>query len=442
MENIPLLNEIWAGFSEAFVGLIPLFKVLFSIFATWWWVVVPFVLIPEVKRHWLFWRAVSRDDKSVILEVRIPQNMEKPIRAMENVIIGFWPLYGVLGWYDKWWKGKSEAGFSLEIISLEGSPHFLVRCPAGDKDLFESSIYAEYPEAEISEVEDYTTKVPPDAPNERWDVWGTDFTIPGTDLYPLKTYREFETEKEIKEEKRIDPMANLIEGLNKIQKGEQIWIMISATPVADSEIGFFKRGDKEINKIAGRKEKPQGLGFFADILNILTGFPPKPVAKEDDSLPEMKLISGEKEKIKAIEAKRSKHLYECFIRFVYVAKKENFSGSRVKLPIGYINQFNGHNKLSPWKETITKISQGWYNWFWFIERRLYVRKRKIFRNYLRRVPAFFPKSKKGQTFILNSEELASLYHFPSRYSSPYSSISRVEAKKKEPPANLPIYEQQ
>jgi len=112
------------------------------------------------------------------------------------------------------------------------------------------------------------------------------------------------------------------------------------------------------------------------------------------------------------------------------------------LPIGYINQFNGHNKLSPWKETITKISQGWYNWFWFIERRLYVRKRKIFRNYLRRVPAFFPKSKKGQTFILNSEELASLYHFPSRYSSPYSSISRVEAKKKEPPANLPIYEQQ
>jgi hypothetical protein len=363
--------------------------------------------------------------------------MEKPIRAMENVIVGFWPLYGVPGWYDKWWKGKTEAGFSLEIISTDGNPRFLVRCPADDRALFESSIYAEYPEAEIFEVDDYTQKLPSDIPNERWDVWGTDFTMK-EDVYPIKTYREFETEKEIREEKRIDPMANLIEGLNRIEKGEQIWIIISATPVADSEIGFFKKADKEINKIAGRKEKPKGLGFFADVLNTLTGFPPKPEVKEDDALPEMKLTSGEKEKIKAIEAKKSKHLYECFVRFVYVAKKEKFSGSRVKLPIGYINQFNGQNKLTPWKETITKISQGWYNWFWFIERRLYVRKRKIFRNYLRRVPAFFPRSKKGQTFILNSEELASLYHFPSKYSSPYSSISRVEAKKKEPPSNLPV----
>jgi hypothetical protein len=435
MENIPLLNEIWTDFSEAFTGLIPLFKIVFDIFTAWWWLVIPFILIPEVKRHWLFWRAVSRDDKSILLEIFIPQNMEKPIRAMENVIVGFWPLYGVPGWYDKWWKGKTEAGFSLEIISIDGNPRFLVRCPVDDRALFESSIYAEYPEAEIFEVEDYTQKLPSDIPNERWDIWGTDFTMK-EDVYPIKTYREFETENEPKEEKRIDPIANLVEGLNRIEKGEQIWIIISATPVADSEIGFFKKADKEINKIAERKEKPKELGFFADVLNTLTGFPPKP--EEDDTLPEKKLTSGEKEKIKAIEAKKSKHLYECFVRFVYVAKKEKFSGSRVKLPIGYINQFNGHNKLIPWKETITKISQGWYNWFWFIERRLYVRKRKMFRSYLRRVPAFFPRSKKGQTFILNSEELASLYHFPSKYSSSYSSISRVETKKKEPPSNLPV----
>jgi hypothetical protein len=438
MENIPLLNEIWTNFSEAFKGLIPLFIIVFDFFVAWWWIIVPLILFPEVKKQWLFWRITSRNDESVILEVVIPNEMEKPIRAMENVIVGFWPLYGPPGWYDKWWKGKTEAGFSLEMVSLGGVPHFLVRCPKDDRNLFETNIYAEYPEAEIYEVEDYTKKVPFDIPNEKWDLWGTDFYIPGNDVYPLKTYRDFETEKETKEEKRIDPIVSLVEGFSKLGKDEQMWILISATPVSASDIDFAKRADKEIEKIAGRKEKPKPMGIIADVFNTLTGFPPKKEVKEEDALPEMKLVSGEKNKISAIEDKKSKHLYECFFRFVYLGKRESFSGGMVKIPIGYVNQFNKHNALVPWKETITKVPRNWYNWFWFVERRAYTKKRKVFRNYLRRVSAFFPKGKKKETFILNSEELASLYHFPSRYSSPSSSVSRVDAKKKEPPSNLPV----
>ncbi len=436
MENIPLLNETWNNFSESFKGLIPLFEVLLDIFVVWWWLIIPFILIPQVKYQWLFWKAVSLDKKNIILEVRIPKEVEKPMRAMENVIIGFWPLYGPPNWFDKWWKGKSQVSFSLELVSIDGDPRFLIRCPKEEKHLFESNIYAEYPEAEIFEVEDYTTKVPSDIPNDRWDLWGTDYTMPN-DVYPVKTYRDFEPTESVMEEKRIDPISSLVEGFSRLEEGEQIWVLIKAKPVTDDETGFVKKADKEIEKIAGRKPKPKSLTVFEDILNTLTGFPPKEEVKEDTSMPEMKLTSGEKEKIKAIEQKKSKHLYECFIRCAYIAKKEKFSGGRVKTPIGYMNQFNKYGKIVPWKPTITKITRNWYDWFWFVDKRLYTRKRRIFRNYLRRLSAFFPEGKKGETFVLSSEELASIYHFPSRHSSPSSSLSRVDAKKKEPPANLP-----
>jgi len=44
----------------------------------------------------------------------------------------------------------------------------------------------------------------------------------------------------------------------------------------------------------------------------------------------------------------------------------------------------------------------------------------------------------GGTFILNTEELASLFHFPGRAVAPVPFVSRIEAKKGEAPPGLPI----
>jgi hypothetical protein len=40
-------------------------------------------------------------------------------------------------------------------------------------------------------------------------------------------------------------------------------------------------------------------------------------------------------------------------------------------------------------------------------------------------------------FVLNTEELATIYHFPGRVAET-PTFGRIEAKKGEPPSNLPI----
>ena len=49
----------------------------------------------------------------------------------------------------------------------------------------------------------------------------------------------------------------------------------------------------------------------------------------------------------------------------------------------------------------------------------------------------FYKPYKRKTIVLNTEELATIYHFP-RQRCPTPSLARIESKKGEPPAGLPV----
>ncbi len=446
MVNTLSLKDLLSYQLSLIDGAIPSFLFFFDLFWAWGWFLLPFLLWPVVEMQWLFWRNVLWADAknpSILLEVKIPEEIEKPIRAMDVVLTGMWQLYGPPNWFEKWWEGQFNYSFTLEIVSIEGVPHFLLRVPQKQRGLFEQHIYSQYPEAEIFEVEDYTKKVPQNIPNDRWEVWGTDYSMPKSDCYPLKTYRDFETESEATEEKRIDPIASLLEGLGMLGEGEQIWIQIKAWPLTDLETGFQEKAKKEYGKLAGRKEKPKPMPIIFQITNTIFGFPKE--NKGDDGggevyPAEMKLTPGERAIVESIERKRVKHFFKCFIRYVYVAKKENLNMSRIKIPMSYFNQFNnpGLGFMIPFGKTITKVKRNWWDFFWMLDKRLYLRKRKMFRNYVRRENASFPLDPTSEeVFILNSEELASLYHFPSRISAPPSVIPRVEAKKKEAPHNLP-----
>jgi hypothetical protein len=64
----------------------------------------------------------------------------------------------------------------------------------------------------------------------------------------------------------------------------------------------------------------------------------------------------------------------------------------------------------------------------------------MFRNYVARMSALWPQKAGKSRFILNVEELASLYHFPGRMVTGAPSMSRVEAKRSEAPSDLPVEE--
>ncbi len=413
--------------------------IIWEIIKKWYWFILPFVLLKPAVFYWLWWRQEiwNSQQKNILLEIRIPKEIIKPIRAMESILSGLWQIHTPPSPIEKWWDGLELTSFSFEIAAIDGTPHFFIRCPVEAKNVVESHINSQLPEAEIFEVEDYVLKVPQDIPNENWDLWATDYELKKPNAYPIKTYRDFETEREAKEEKRIDPMSSLLEGMSRLKKGEQIWVQIRAKPILDSDFPWKKQGQEIINKLVYReasKKKP----FFKEMFDIVAfGPPPKEEKKAESLPPEMKLTPGEKDVVAAIERKMSKLAFETYIRFIYLGKKGSFFKPNLRLAMSYFTNFvtDNLNAAVPSSKTITKSRRKLHDSFWFPQRRLYLKKRKSFRKYVARLPYYFPQP--GGTFVLNTEELATLYHFPSKIQTPASLLPRVEAKKGEAPLNLP-----
>lgn len=363
----------------------------------------------------------------------MPKEVLKPIRAMEEVMASIHGgTYKPADWWEKWIDGEVQLSTYFELVSIGGNPHFFIRTPKHSKDIVEASIYAQYPEAEIQEVEDYVKKIPQNIPNKDWDMFGADYKLLLPDHYPIKTYQKFETEHETKEEKRVDPLAALLEAFAKVKADEQFWVQISAEPMsAEPKDEWVAKGKALRDKLAKRPEKPKTKPIIQEAAEILiTGKTEEPPKEKEIIPPEMKLTPGEREIVAAIEQKMSKPIFKTNIKFIYLGRREIWYKNNWRLALAFFNGFMtlNLNGLVPSGRTISKVHKSRFLPLNLIrDRRRYLRNRKLFRNYARRFTPFFPRP--GGTFTLNTEELASLFHFPGKTVVPTPSVSRVEAKK-------------
>ena len=141
------------------------------------------------------------------------------------------------------------------------------------------------------------------------------------------------------------------------------------------------------------------------------------------------LTPGEKAKLEAIDTKASKIGFDTKIRLIYLSPKETYSPPRVIASVfGAIKQFSSLNlnAFKPDGKTKTKIE-----WL-FVKMRTNWRRSRLIRAYRNR--SFIAGH---ASFILNTEELASLWHFPSKYiRTPL--LQKTESKKVQAPAALPV----
>jgi len=454
-----------------------IFSYIWQFIQAWWWLFLPWFLAGQIPRSrksgakpfwyfWKFWRVENwfkNNYKPILLEVKVPRDVVKPIRAMEQVLDGIHQaLWEPPNWIEEWWEGQVPLGLDFEIVSIGGQIHFYIRIHEKYRDIVEANIYSQYPEAEINLAEDYTKYVPQDIPNKEWDFWATDYKFLKPNPYPIATYKNFETETEPLEEKRVDPMASLLENLSKVKPGEQFWIQISASPMAEEYVeSFLEEGKKLRDKLARRpeEEKPKPIidwvtQLFLEIpKTVVRGIQMAIIGKAVDEdikaeekreeiiPPEMKLTPGEREIIAAVENKISKPVFSCNIRFIYMGKRGIWFKPNLRLGFGYFANFttNNMNNMVCYGKTLTKVkSRPILNILLCDKRRLYLRQRKLFRQYKERYQPAFPLSGRHPfVFVLNSEELASLFHFPSWQVAPVPGFPRVEAKKG-PPPELPV----
>jgi len=417
-----------------------IFTYIWQFIQAWWWLFLFLILIRPAKYLYLYFLRERWDAtiKKIILEIKLPKDVLKPISAMDQVFADFHGIHDIPTWRENWIEGVFQLSLSLEIVSNGGEIHFYIRTPEMFRNFIESNIYSQYPEAEIFLVEDYIKSLPQDIPNKDWDFWGTDFINPRDEIYPIRTYPKFDTEKEAKEEKRIDPLSNLLEGLTTLKPGEQFWLQIIVRPVLGKDRPWQKQGRELADKLAKRpvKEKPKPMiQEAAEIL--ITGKTAEKEEKEEEIIPpEFKLTPGEREILTEVEAKLAKFGYDCNCRFIYLGKRDVFFKPTAKIGFGFFKEISTENLggLKPWTKTMTKVKS--VPWWFLDKRRYYLRQRRMLRTYIQRLSPLFPRP--GGTYILNTEELATIYHLPGGIVAPARGVPRVEAKKGGPPIELPI----
>lgn len=347
----------------------------------------------------------------VLLEIRIPKEIKKSPAAMEVILGTLYDTGGEGNFFEKYWKGGTRSWFSLEAISVGGSVHFLIWLQKKAKNLIETQIYSQYPGVEIYEVPDYSIDFVYDP--EKNKMWGSEMVLTKADPYPIKTYVDYGVDSD--KDSAIDPMGVLTEFLGSLSAGEQAWMQILIR-------AHKKEGDKDSWKDAAKDE----------IKKIVSE---AKFAKEGEDNPfgkAMSMSEEQKEMIKALEKSTAKLGFDTGIRLIYWAEKDKFNPGNIG---GFINSFKQYSSpiLNGFKPAnSTKFTYPWQD---YKDYRVNKKKRSILDAYKRR--SFFHPPHKGKSFVLNSEELATIYHYPGK-SVATPTLGRISSKKAEPPSNLPI----
>lgn len=395
-------------------------SILFTFFAwfPYWGPLFLGYLFAHQWMHYLQGRYVSRINW-ILLEVKLPREIHKTPLAMEIVLNALYQSSGKMTWLDKYWKGKVKDWFSLEMVSIDGHVKFFIRTGAFYKNVIEAQFYAQYPDIEIHEVPDYTRYVDYRGKEGDWEMISSEYALTKPDAYPIKTYVDYGMDKEgVKEEFKIDPLTSIIEYLGSIGKDEQVWIQILVQSAskhyhkADGTMGDWKDEGKDlITKLTKREE----------------------TAKEGNAFKMLMMTKGESEVIAAIERNIGKLGFECGIRAVYLAKKEKTDYSHIKALGGILRPFTSNN-LNAFKGADQTF--GWdFPWEDYDKIRLTRKKIKMFNAYKQR--SWFHLPRKLKPFVLTTEELATIYHFPGGVAQT-PTFGRIPSRKSEAPINLPV----
>jgi hypothetical protein len=427
---------------QEFMQLMP-DQMLWRLMAYYGWIILGIMYIFGARTLWLIKAQFAFDAKIkyIFLAIDVPRANEQSPKAVENLFTYLAGAHGTINFFEKWWEGKFQVGFSFEVVSIDGYTQFIIRTPADFRSLVESAVYSQYPDAEIAEIDDYTEGIPHKYPNEEYDVWGAEFIPVANHMFPIRLYEEFEHQMGPSEALFRDPMSSLMDLCSSLQKGEQLWYQILVIP---TDFDWIKEADEQVDKIVGKKQKVSlankiidafsGLIFdLSEAVYTISGRPAPNEVKEVKPLSMMELKPKQKKQIEALQHKAAQLGFLTKLRFVYVAKKEVYNPKKVTSGfVGYIKQFMSLdlNSFKPdLKHTGTSTA------FFDKTSRLNEKKQHIVHNYINR-----STHAGNNTKIMTIDELATIWHFPVEYSVKAPLLQKTPGKKAKPPMSLPSEE--
>ncbi|HUC96664.1 MAG TPA: DUF87 domain-containing protein, partial [Candidatus Saccharimonadales bacterium] len=362
-----------------------------------WYVWIPIVIL----LMYLTWRNYHRAEEDVVdntesdlLVLEIPKANDKSELAAEQL---FASLHGILRDSEELRINKGvQEHLSFEVASIDGQIRFYAWVPRTLRSFVEGQIYSQYPSVQIRQAdEDYVKHE-----SAHSVIYTSDITLTENDVLPIKTFQNFE----------VDPLAGITGALAKLEStGEEVWIQILVRPIEDD---WHKSSDRWIKSVkrGGSASIFGDGGAFLWLTGLLEALWKPPEAGSSTTVVK-ELSERDKTRISEAEKKATKLGYHVKIRLVYLGESTANAHLRMQAIVGTFKQFNSTNLNG------FKMSDANFNTDDLVK----------YRN----------REFNDIGFILNIEELASVFHLPhTNVETP--NVVWASSKTAEPPSKLPI----
>ena len=295
-------------------------------------------------------------------------------------------------------KFYGQRHISLEIVATGGLVHYYAVVPVVLIDVIRQAIIAAYPSARLEEMSEVNifSEI-----GRTSGMIGGEFTLRKSFIYPIATYQE----------SKRDASRALLNALSSASKDDGIGIQFLIRPAYD---GWAKASELHIDNLRKHKKKKTGIGALIAPKDILEALwkPPQEndeKQKEEENKP---LSSLEQAEVDAVSEKTRYPAYEVLIRVVVSSNTAARSQSLLKNIIAAFALFDSPRN-NGFKFSVTRNIE------------------EITTAYIMR---FFPQQIKYN--ILNSVEMATLFHLPGSSSIPTSQVKRQMSKQVDGPTDV------
>lgn len=282
---------------------------------------------------------------------------------------------------------------SFEIVAHEGLVHYYVVAPIALIDTIQQAVAAAYPSARLEEVEERNIFNPA---GRMSGTIGGEFTLKKEFAYPIATYQE----------SKRDAARALLNALSGATKEDGVGIQLLIRPAGS---GWSKSAISIVDNI--KKSKGQKTGLSSAGFNTKGIFEAlwKPPEAEETKPEDKQLSNLEEQTIQSIEDKTRYPGYETLIRVVASSNTAAKSQALLNNVVSAFALFDSSSN-NGFKFTVSKNIEEFVTAY-------------IFR--------FFPQQVTSN--ILNTVELATIFHLPNQGSIPTSRVQRQNAKQVDGP---------
>ncbi|MCW1908848.1 MAG: ATP-binding protein [Candidatus Saccharibacteria bacterium] len=290
--------------------------------------------------------------------------------------------------------------FGFEIIASKGFVHYYASVPVALVDVVKQAVISAYPSSQLEEVAEHNIFSPVGKISA---TMGGELSLKENYAYPIATYQEL----------KRDAMQSILNALSTLDKEDGAGIQILMRPAnpdwrktASAVASKKRKGEKD------SKGPANEIWHFVKQIPIAFAKPPEGKGGGGDE--KKKELSGlEQAVLDSIDDKTRYPGYEVLIRLVASSNVSQRAQTIMNNMRAAFSLFDAQGK-NGFKFTAAADMESFVTAF---------------------ILRFFPQE--NNKSILNSVELATLFHFPDQKNIPTSQLSRQASKQVDGPRNMP-----